>query len=1052
MDTRFALLLACFFLSGFAALLYQTAWTRELSFVFGTSELAVAAVLAAYMGGLALGATAAARYALRLRRPVLVYGLLELAIAVSALSVPAGIWLINAAYVGLLGGGSELLEGGATAATLFQLGASFAVLLPPTAFMGATLPLLARHAVRSEAEIGSRVGVLYAVNTAGAIVGTLCAAFWLMPEFGLRHTVWAGAAINGLVFAFAALLARGAASPPDENPATSAALTSNPPTSEPSTANPANPAIPAGRRAPSALEVGAAGWILPALAVSGAVSFAYEVIWARLLGHLLGASLDAFASMLASFLLGIALGSAFAARLATSRARAAVGFGVAQLGIALTAYGAFAFADRLLELALWLGAKPGAPLASVALAAVALLPITLCIGATFPFAVRLLAHAPEQAARATARAYAWNTVGAIVGALGAGFVLLPRLGFAGTVNVGVAANLALAAIAALSIRPRRTRLAVAAAAAGLLLIVLPARTPWSLMRTSPLTRTSNSAEIAYSAVGRSSTVLLFDEGASFRLTSNGLPEAVIDRTGLLPKPSVVRWLGLLPSIVRPEAREMLVVGLGGGTALEPIASSVTSIDVIELEPEVLHANQRMAAERAIDPLADPRVRVHIGDARGVLQLTKKRYDAIVSQPSHPWTAGASHLYTREFFALVRAHLEPNGVFVQWIGLGFVDEALLGSLAATLLDVFAHVEIYQPGGGMGVLFAASDAPLASLDGAARALRAAPEDFAPLGIQRVEDFAAARVLDEMGVRALAAQSALNTDDQNHLASRASRLGDAALNGRSLRRLLKDRDPLLAGIGGLDRSALIRILVRSNFPKRAMALAQSEDKALEETGLGWVELELVRPQRAARHFARARKLAPNSSDALAGLVASRIHALADGQSVEGVPDADLDARLSAMIEGQRYATAGDWGAVATLEDELSRIEPGEAFFEHASRLRIRWRLAAQDPVASAQGGAAVAQDRAAAAEAQVIAEMLLSQKWQPQDALLRARAAVAADHPVAAWGALSRIAAALSRQQRPRALAQVALEIAEALPEEIASDLRLRLQPGRPDAARR
>ncbi|MBW2716418.1 MAG: hypothetical protein JRD03_10100, partial [Deltaproteobacteria bacterium] len=204
---------------------------------------------------------------------------------------------------------------------------------------------------------------------------------------------------------------------------------------------------------------------------------------------------------------------------------------------------------------------------------------------------------------------------------------------------------------------------------------------------------------------------------------------------------------------------------------------------------------------------------------------------------------------------------------------------------------------------------------------------------------------------------------------------------------------------------------------------------------------------------------KLAPNSSDALAGLVASRIHTLAVGGSAVGVLDADLDARLSAMIEGQRYATAGDWDAVAALEDELSRVEPGEAFFEHASRLRIRWRLAAQVPVAIAQGGTAVAQDgaaveqgRAAAAQAQVIAEMLLSQKWQPRDALLRARAAIAADHPVAAWGALSRIAAALSRQQRPWALADVALEIAEGLPEELARDLRLRLQPGRRDAAQR
>ena len=1012
MDARFALLLCCFFVSGFAALLYQTAWTRELSFVFGTSELAVAAVLAAYMGGLALGAAAAARYAMRLRRPVLVYGVLELAIALSALSVPAGIRLINSVYVGLLGGGSELLEGGAAVATLFQLGAAFAVLLPPTAFMGATLPLLARHAVRSEAEIGSRVGVLYAVNTAGAIAGTLVAAFWLMPELGLRHTVWVGALLNGLVFVLAALLARGAASP----------LTPN---------------LPA-PKAPAPV-AGDAGWILPAIAVSGAVSFAYEVLWARLFGQLLGASLAAFASMLASFLLGIALGSAVAALLATSRARAAIGFGAAQLGIALTSYGVFAFADRLPELSLRLGAGPGAPLAGAALASATLLPITLCIGATFPFAVRLLAQSPEQAARATARAYAWNTVGAIVGALSAGFVLLPRLGFAGTVSIAVAANLGLAAITALSTRPRSTRLAVAAVAAGVVLIALPARTPWSLLRTSPMGRGPNPSEIVYSAIGRSSTVLLFDEGASLRLTTNGLSEALVTRAGILPKSSVVRWLGLLPSLVRPEARDLLVVGLGGGSALEFVPSHVASIDVIELELEVLNANRRMAAERAIDPLADPRVRVQIGDARGVLQLTQKRYDAIVSQPSHPWTAGASHLYTREFFAMVRSHLKPDGVFVQWIGLSFVDEPLLRSLAATLIDVFEHVEIYQPDGGMGVLFAASTAPLASLEGARRALQDAPEDYARFGLQFVEDFAVVRVLDDVGARLLAEGAVLNTDDHNRLASRVSPLGEAKLTGRSVHRLWKDDDPLLAGIDGLDRPTLIRRLVSANFAARATALARSKDEALEEAGLGWIEMGLSQPRRAAPHFTRALKLAPDSSDALAGLVASRLSSFAEGKSVEGISEGDLDDRLVALIAGQRHAASGDWGAFADIDAELGRIGPGEALFRPASRLRIRWRLATADP--------------AAAADALSIAEKLLSRKWRPQDALLRARAAVAADRPTAAWGALSRIVLALPTHPRPRALAEAAREIADALPAEVARDLRVRLGfRGRPGTARR
>ena len=1007
MDARFLLLLACFFLSGFAALLYQTVWTRELSFVFGTSELAVAAVLAAYMGGLALGASAAARFVMRLRRPVLAYGVLELLIALSALSVPTGIRLIHSVYVVWLGGGSELPEEGATWAAVFQLGTAFAVLLPPTAFMGATLPLLARYAVRSEAEIGSRVGVLYALNTAGAIAGTLCAAFWLMPELGLRRTVWVGAALNGLVFALAALLARSAS-----NPATPAA---------------AAPEEPSAASNPTAIHT---AWILPAIALSGAVSFAYEVLWTRLLGQLLGAGLDAFATMLASFLLGITLGSGVAARLATSRERAAVGFGVAQLGIALASYTAFALCDRLPELSVKLGAGPGSPLASAAIAAITLLPITLFIGATFPFAVRLLARSPEQTARATARAYAWNTMGSIAGALGAGFVLLPVLGFAGTLSAGVTANLGLAAFTALSTRPRCKSLAVAALISGAVLIALPVSPPWTLLSSSPLTGKPNRGEIVYFAVGRSSTVMLFDQGTQFRLTSNGLPESMIERAGMLPRTAIGHWLGLLPSLLRPEARDLLVVGLGGGVALEPIPSTVESIDVIELEPEILTANQRVASARAVDPLAHPRVHMHIGDARGVLTLTQKRYDAIVSQPSHPWTAGASHLYTREFFSLVRSHLKPDGVFVQWIGLTFVDEALLRLLAATLVDTFGHVEIYQPGANNGVLFAASAAPLDSLSGARRALQDAPEDYGRFGLHRVEDFATVRVLDGVGTVALTEGVNLNTDDHNVLASRASRLGEGVLDGHSVLRLWKDHDPLLEGIDGLDPSALIRRLVATNFKKRATDLALSLKGSLEESGLGWIELGLGRPGRAARHFTRALELSPGDRDAIAGLVASRRSDFMQGRSVAGISAADLDDRHAALIAGWRSAAMGDLDAVAALDAELGQIEPGEALFEEASRLRVRWRLATGDP----NDGA----------EALAIVETLLARKWNSTDALLRAQAALVADRPVRAWGALSRIADIPRTNEGVEALLVRALEIAKGLPEETAEDLRIRLSP--------
>ena len=223
------------------------------------------------------------------------------------------------------------------------------------------------------------------------------------------------------------------------------------------------------------------------LLVSGITSFTYEVVWTRLLGHVLGGSTYAFATMLATFLAGIALGAALAARVASSPMRAARGLAVAELAIAAGSLAAFRAMDHLPALALAPGcgrdpAQPG----NVLLAALVMLPSTLAIGATYPLAVRLLAHARDDAAPVSARVYAWNTVGAIVGALGAGFFLMPWLGYAGLVAAAAGTNIVLAAIVAL-VRPHRSLpLAALAAVAAVLLVVWPPATPWILVGTSPL--------------------------------------------------------------------------------------------------------------------------------------------------------------------------------------------------------------------------------------------------------------------------------------------------------------------------------------------------------------------------------------------------------------------------------------------------------------------------------------------------------------------------------------------------------------------------------------
>ena len=347
----------CFALSGFAALLYQTAWLRQFSLVFGTSEIAVATVLAAYMGGLALGARVVERFLDRVTRPVLVYGALEFGVALGALAVPALLIAAESVMVAAIGGQASPPSSEGWVQTAFYLVTAFVVLVAPTALMGATLPLLTRHAVRTEAQIASRTGMLYAINTLGAVGGALTAAFVLLPEVGLRTTVVIGAVINVIVFGIAAAIAVRRSVRHRTSPV---------------------PAAPTPRMRFSERWAPGRRWILPVMLLSGAASFVYEVLWTRMLSFVLGSSIYAFATMVASFLLGIAAGSIVASQVARSRRIAEIAFVLAQLAIAACSIAIYLAIDSLVP------AKAGLR-GNIVLAIVVLLPATVFIGATFPF-------------------------------------------------------------------------------------------------------------------------------------------------------------------------------------------------------------------------------------------------------------------------------------------------------------------------------------------------------------------------------------------------------------------------------------------------------------------------------------------------------------------------------------------------------------------------------------------------------------------------------------------------------------------------------------------
>lgn len=281
---------------------------------------------------------------------------------------------------------------------------------------------------------------------------------------------------------------------------------------------------------------------------------------------------------------------------------------------------------------------------------------TVLMGATLPLLARHAVRREEQIGTRIGGLYAINTAGAVAGALATAFWLPAQVW-----TDGHRAN---------RCRDQRVRVLVRGVARA-------------------VERCAARRMAFHAAITRAIRV------GSLVLRTNGLPEAVIDMPGTPPRFSGELWLSPLAVIARPAARSMLVVGYGGGVVIEGVPPSVQRVDVIELEPRVIDANRATHDKRRRDPLLDPRVNLISNDARGALALADRKYDATVSQPSHPWTACASHLYTLEFMQQAGAHLSYGGVFVQWMNVTFLDEALLRSLTATLLQAFGEVRLYRP---------------------------------------------------------------------------------------------------------------------------------------------------------------------------------------------------------------------------------------------------------------------------------------------------------------------------------------------------------------------
>lgn len=692
----------CMLLSGMAALVYQIVWTHQMSVAIGTAQSAVAIMLASFLGGLALGGWIAARWLNSSLDAGKRYVLLELFIALWAIALPFVFPALQTLAISLLASGSLLPPD----AGLPQFGVYLIIVVvafaPPTIAMGATLPILVR-AVRGETE---DVASLYALNTFGAAAGAVLAGFLLVPYIGLTAASQLGAVAN---LAAAALAWRH--------------LRANSQNAECGEGSGPRP-VPR---------------LLVAAGLAGIATFALEVFWTRLLAVPFGGTTQGFAFMLGLWLAGLALGGIFAARKTGSAA------------IALTAGAVLSVLGYIAILVTGAAAKT---------AVLALFPGAVAFGMAYP---RFVDAAGGDPARSAALIYASNTAGAVVGSMLAGHYLLESFGFGGTLLVAALLLFLAAAAASPNMKAASGFAGCALASIGALLLGIPE--PYSLLKTG-VVDSDASGELLSLSAGRVATIEVRDRDDGIVVRSDGLPEALVPRAGMPPSLNDQHWLTVLPALARTEARSMMVIGLGGGVSLETVPSWVRRIDVVEIEQRIIEANRNIASQREVNPLADPRITLVHNDARNSMLRTRKSYDIIVSQPSHPWTAGSASLYTQQFVALAKSRLADRGVFVQWMNASFVDPHLLRSFLATVASEFKVVRVYEPV-PFNLIIIASDAPISPESGFVRVGSTSSKLFKRAGILSVQDFAWSLLLDEHSVRQLIKGVELIGDDRNSMA---------------------------------------------------------------------------------------------------------------------------------------------------------------------------------------------------------------------------------------------------------------------------------------------
>jgi len=637
-----------------------------LVLIFGNTMLAASTVLTAYMAGLAAGSFFAGKYIDKKPRPLIrIYALLEGGIGLFALAFPFLLKLVEPVYTGLY----ATLEGNNAVFNLVRFVICFLLILIPTFLMGATLPVLIKRFVKSSDSIGREMGILYGLNTAGAVVGSVACGFLFLGILGMKLSTLVGIAVNLSVALAAWLIGK------NDKKTTSPETTAETPVTKEINET--------GTPIPQEYGSGTVLTVMIGTALSGFCALAYEVLWTRMLNLFFHNTVYSFTTILATFLTGIALGSFIYSKFFSRIKWKVTLFVILEIGIGIIAYLTPFVFTTLYEV---LFSKPSLTLIILKAGVIIFLP-TLLMGMALPLAIQICQRGPQREGRSVGTVYAVNTLGSILGSFAAGFVFVPLLGIHKSVILVAGLNLLAGLLAVLSFL--RTRMRVVYSAAFIVLVgilFLGASTPlfYNLYQAKQPT-----AKIKLYKEGKVANVLVYDfyQDGYKDLYLNGIEEA----SSRLWHVQLFKVLGILPAMIHDNPDNAVMIAFGAGMSAGACAQQVKSLECAELNPDI-HQVAEIFKHENLDVIHNPHLKMVINDGRNHILLTPRKYSLIISDATNPLTFDSWTLYTKEFYEQCKKKLKPGGIFCQWVPIPLPNDAIKVILN-TFRSVFPHMSFW-----------------------------------------------------------------------------------------------------------------------------------------------------------------------------------------------------------------------------------------------------------------------------------------------------------------------------------------------------------------------